>query len=161
MTTQRRNAILVLAVLAALAAIPLPWITEHKTYTELVGTVTDGRSGKILYQPVRHTYAHVTGLSGFLQFGITVPLWFVPAMTFVSCVGQLLSRFPAFDFPSSAMRFLALSAVLLTILVAILGLAGLLYPTGGYPNVGWFLALFSGIIAFRSDEPSPVPQTGE
>jgi len=161
MTTQRHNAFLVMAALTALAAIPLPWITEHKTYTELVGTVTDGRSGKILYQPVRHTYAQVTGLNGFLQFGITVPLWVVPAMTFASCVGQLLSRFPAFDFPSSALRFLALSSVLLTILVAILGIAGLLYPTGGYPNIGWLLALFSGIFAFRSNAPSPLPQTGE
>jgi hypothetical protein len=98
MTPQRRNATLVLALLCAIASIPLPWVTHRKTQVQMIGTVTDRQTGRILSQPVTYTFTHVTGLNGFLQFGITVPFWLVSSMLCVSCVCQLLGGFAILAF---------------------------------------------------------------
>jgi hypothetical protein len=149
MTPQRRNATLLIALLAALASVPLPWVTQRQTHAQQIGTVTDGLTGNVIYQPVTYTYTHVTGINGFLQFGLTVPLWIVSSMICVSCIGQLLGRSAFFEFSPKTLRLMAFVSLLLTALVGMLGITGLLSPNGGYPNTGLLLAFLSGLVATR------------
>ena len=103
MTQPQKNTVLVFAIVAGLASLPLTWMTIRAAQFE-------GGVGGILNAALGGMTLDVTGLNGHVTFLVETPIWLIVAVAIGANVLQLMRHSAMFAIPAWAEWLTALVA---------------------------------------------------